>query len=133
MVSEIHVSAILITNPAGEVLHVRKRGTHMFMLPGGKPEPGESAAETAVREFQEELSVTLQLSELIDYGVFRAAAANESGFTVVAHVFRHPYISSLAAIIATAEIAELEWIHPTTTRENIAPLNTIHLFPALLS
>ncbi|MDQ4110455.1 MAG: NUDIX domain-containing protein, partial [Actinomycetota bacterium] len=39
------------------MLTVRKNGTTKFMLPGGKLEPGESAAEAAVREVAEELGV----------------------------------------------------------------------------
>ena len=39
----------------GHVLTVRKRGTSMFMFPGGKPEAGESPVEAGVREVREEL------------------------------------------------------------------------------
>jgi len=46
----IRVSAVVLRNAAGEVLTVRKRNTSRFMLPGGKPDPGETPAETAVRE-----------------------------------------------------------------------------------
>ena len=49
----IIVSALVIRNSLGEVLTVRKRGTTGFMLPGGKPEPGETAEETARREAAE--------------------------------------------------------------------------------
>ncbi|MGP9650592.1 NUDIX domain-containing protein [Glutamicibacter sp. AOP38-B1-38] len=40
---------------AGQVLAVRKRGTATFMVPGGKPEPGESPLDAGVREVSEEL------------------------------------------------------------------------------
>jgi len=36
----IRVSAAVVTDSAGWALVVRKRGTEMFMQPGGKPEAG---------------------------------------------------------------------------------------------
>ena len=46
----ITVSAICFEREDGTVLTVRKRGTHAWMLPGGKPEPGVTAAECAVSD-----------------------------------------------------------------------------------
>ena len=116
---------------AGRVLNVRKRGTSTFMLPGGKPEPGESAAETALREFEEELGVALDPRELEFLGTFHAAAANEAGFDVVAEVFTHPFVHGVAI---HAEIESLEWVHPSSEqRADMAPLNTEHVFRALLA
>lgn len=115
---------------AGRVLNVRKRGTSTLMLPGGKPEPGESAAETAVREIHEELGITLNPALLRGVGEFRAAAANEAGFDVVADVFEHPYVEGAQVL---AEIEELAWVHPSDVRDDMAPLNTEHVFPRLLA
>ncbi len=42
----------------GRLLVVSKRAApDVFYLPGGKPEPGESAEETLARELDEELGV----------------------------------------------------------------------------
>ena len=60
----ITVSAICFEREDGTVLTVRKRGTHAWMLPGGKPEPGETAAECAVREVLEELGVEIGIAVL---------------------------------------------------------------------
>lgn len=114
----------------GRVLNVRKRGTSMLMLPGGKPEAGEDPAETAVREFAEELGVRLDPALLRFVGEFRAAAANEPGHEVVAHVFEHPLVTGAAV---NAEIESLQWIDPGEQRSDLAPLNTEHVFPALLA
>ncbi len=113
----------------GRVLNVRKRGTSTLMLPGGKPEPGESPARTAAREFEEELGIELDEARLRFLGEFRAPAANEAGFEVVANVFEHPYVGGVEA---RAEIEQLEWVDPATVRPDMAPLNTEHVFPALL-
>lgn len=104
----IRVSAVVLRDDAGAVLTVRKRGTERFMLPGGKPEPGESARETAVRECAEELGIRLDPVALRDIGLYRTAAANEAGYEVEAMVFEHP----LPVVVerAAAEIAELRWL-----------------------
>ncbi|QQM68012.1 NUDIX domain-containing protein [Actinomyces weissii] len=64
----IIVSAVVMQDPQGRVLTVRKQGTGRFMLPGGKPEPGEDALSTAVREAAEELGVDLSPQALQDLG-----------------------------------------------------------------
>ncbi|XPP26170.1 MAG: NUDIX hydrolase [Leucobacter sp.] len=128
--SEIRVSAVAMRDESGRVLNVRKRGTQMLMLPGGKPEPGEAPAGTALREFREELGIALDPALLSFVGEFRAAAANEDGFTVIAHVFAHPFVPGT---VARAEIEHLEWVDPAVARDDMAPLNTEHVFPALLA
>ena len=51
----IVVTGVVVQDDAGRVLTVRKRGTQRFMLPGGKLEDGETFAQTASREVEEEL------------------------------------------------------------------------------
>lgn len=128
--NEILVSAVVMRDAAGRVLNVRKRGTTMLMLPGGKPEPGESPAETAIREFAEELGADLDPGRLTYLGRFRSAAANEPDHVVVAEVFEHPWVSDAGP---SAEIEVLEWVDPSDPRSDMAPLNTEHIFPALLA
>ncbi|MFC6234582.1 NUDIX domain-containing protein [Leucobacter soli] len=129
-VKDIVVSAVVMRDAEGHVLNVRKRGTRMLMLPGGKPEAGEAPAETALREFREELGIALDPVALRPVGSFRAAAANEPDHEVVAHVFEHPYVAGVAV---NAEIELLEWVDPAVVRDDMAPLNTEHVFPALLA
>lgn len=128
----IRVSAVVMRDPAGLVLNVRKRGTLALMLPGGKHEPGEDPRDTALREFEEELGVPLDPSLLEALGVFRAAAANEPGRTVEATVFEHPFVAAAARARPRAEIDLVEWVDPGEKREDMAPLNTDWIFPALL-
>lgn len=116
----------------GRVLNVRKRGTAALMLPGGKHEPGELPIDTAVREFAEELGVSIGRDELRLLGVFRATAANEPGHIVEATVFEHPYVAEVGAASPQAEIAALEWVDPRESRSDMAPLNTDVIFPRLL-
>ena len=124
---EIHVSAALIIDATGRLLVVRKRGTRMFMQPGGKPEPGESPAETLARELNEELGLSIGPAELRPLGAHRAAAANEANLDVVAEVFELE--AAGLSPVAKAEIAELRWIGAAELermRDQIAPLIQVH-------
>ena len=107
-------------NARGEVLHVRKRGTFMLMLPGGKPEPQETFAETAIREFHEELGGVLDQHLLTELGVFTADAANEPRHRVVGHVFTHPEVPIDGP---GAEIEHVEWVGPAEVNDRIAPMS----------
>ncbi|MDO1993758.1 NUDIX domain-containing protein, partial [Escherichia coli] len=60
----IVVSAVIIQDSDGRLLTVRKRGAEAFMLPGGKPEPGEDSRQAVVREVHEELGVALSSDDL---------------------------------------------------------------------
>ena len=54
----VNVCAVAIRNRDGLVLTVRKQGSDGFMMPGGKPEPGETPLQTACREVSEEIGLT---------------------------------------------------------------------------
>ncbi|WP_231916295.1 NUDIX hydrolase [Microbacterium karelineae] len=126
----IHVSAVVLRHPdTGELLTVRKRGTTMFMQPGGKPDPGESAVDAAVREVREELGVVLDPLELRLLGVFEAPAANEGGYAVRATVFTHPPVE---VTVPAAEIEEIRWVDERgPLGADLAPLMTARIVPAL--
>ena len=121
----IVVAAVAFTRD-GRVLTVRKRGTSMFMLPGGKLEPGESAADAARREVAEEVGLVVADLELL--GGFTADAASEPGHVVVSTVYRAVLNAEPAA---TGEIAELRWSALDAATSDIAPLLREHVMPAL--
>jgi 8-oxo-dGTP pyrophosphatase MutT (NUDIX family) len=124
----ITVSAVVIRDDLGRVLTVRKRGTARFMFPGGKPEPGETAAETALRECAEEIGLHLDPAGLTLLGIFSAPAANEAGEEVLATVYEH---SATAATAPAAEIEELRWSPVDSTTDDLAPLLREQVFPIL--
>lgn len=125
---DIHVSAAVITDAAGRVLVVRKQGTVRFMQPGGKPEAGETPAQTLLRELDEELGLELREAELEPLGRFVSAAANEPGHRVVADAFRATVDPE--SVTVQAELAELRWITPDDVADlPLAPLSTEHLLP----
>ncbi|WP_236704829.1 NUDIX hydrolase [Hymenobacter sp. AT01-02] len=58
----------------GRILSTRSRGKDRYYLPGGKREPGETDAQTLVREIREELTVELDPGTLVHVGTFTAPA-----------------------------------------------------------
>lgn len=125
---DIHVSAAVIVDDEGRVLVVRKQGTTRFMQPGGKPELGESAAQTLIRELHEELGLVLDEADLRPLGTFVSAAANEPGHRVVAEAFAASIDPE--SVTVQAELAELRWITPADVATlPLAPLSVEHLLP----
>ena len=127
----IHVSAVVFRDVNDKVLTVRKRGTEKFMFPGGKPELGESALDTAIREVKEEIGIGLEAKQLTQIGVYEAPAANEAKHTVVATVFT--YDGDTIEPQMAAEIAELSWVSPDQPDVVLAPLLADFVFPAIHS
>ena len=108
----VYVSAVAIRNEQGLVLTVRKTGASGDMMPGGKPDAGETPLGAAV------------------------PALNENGYTVRAETYEYlPHPSEyevLAALTPQAEIAELRWVDPAQNRDATqAPLNIECIFPVL--
>jgi len=125
----ISVAAIVFTDDKGRVLCVRKHSSPRFQLPGGKPEPGETLVDTALRETREEVGIGVDPEDLSYLGQFSAPASNEPGCTVTSTVFLHP--GAGLSPEPAAEIAEARWIDPTAPDAEIAPLLRGEVFPAL--
>lgn len=125
----IIVSAVCVFDAAGRLLTVRKRGTEKFMHPGGKPEAGETAAQTAARELAEEVGIILAADELVFLGIWYADAANEAATQIQATVFTAPGVWQARP---SAEIAEIRWLDLAAELPgDLAPLLTDHVLPAL--
>ncbi len=126
----IRVSGVVLLANDGSFVTVRKRGTQRFMLPGGKPEPGENAAEAAIREVEEELAITLDPSRVTLLGKFVAPAANEVGHQVDSTIFVYPWEGE---VVPRAEIEAVRRLDPRTAPlpQDLAPLLSDHVVPAL--
>lgn len=123
------VTGVVVRDALGRVLTVRKRGTVRFMLPGGKPEPGESAAAAGIRECAEEVGLVLDADALRPLGVFRAAAANGDAEQIQASVFQADLGGAVP--VPAAEIEEIRWDSAASDAEDLAPLLRTHVFPLL--
>ena len=123
--STIVVSAVAFVRD-GAVLTVRKGGTSRFMLVGGKPEPGESAEQCAVRETAEEVGLVVEDLRLL--GEFVSMAANEPDHTLHSTV----YTAALPGEpVVGGEIAELRWTRLDGRYDDLAPMLEQHVIPAL--
>jgi len=125
----LHIAAACLIDDAGRLLLVRKRGTRMFMLPGGKREALESPLQTLARELHEELNLQLPDAAFTPLGHFNETAANEADNRVEADIFRaalhHP-------VAPAAELEELRWLAPQDPRgDHLAPLLRLHVLPLL--
>ena len=105
----ISVVAALIRDENGCVLLVRKRGTSVFMQPGGKRDPGESDVVALAREIDEELGCRVAAESARALGVFDAETANEPGFRVRAAVYA---VDVEGRIMPRAEIDQVIWVDP---------------------
>lgn len=121
----IVVSAVALVRD-GAVLTVRKKGTNRFMLVGGKPDPGESPLDCALRETREEVS--LDLADLVLLGEFESAAANEPGHRLHSTVYTAPIPGEP---VAAAEIAELRWTSLDGAYDDLAPMLEFNVLPIL--
>jgi len=119
----IDIVTAVIRDDAGRMLVVRKRGTAIFMKPGGKLEPGEDDLTALARELDEELGCKLIAATLL--GRFEAPAANEPDHLVRAAT----YLTRVEGEIRVrAEIEEMAWIDITDPGEiRLAPLMRVVL------
>lgn len=132
---QLRIAAAVITREDGYLLVVRKRGTAIFIQPGGKIEPGESAREALCRELREELGLLLPPDAPVAMGVGSAAAANEPGHTVTAEFFRCRIEAAQAAGLAvSAELEALRWIDPAAPGAvRLAELSRAFVLPRLVA
>jgi 8-oxo-dGTP diphosphatase len=123
----IKVVAALIRDDAGRVLLVRKRGTAMFMQPGGKRDPGEDDVAALSREIAEELGCVLVPASVRPLGEFDAVAANEPRFRVQANLYG---VDVTGDILPSQEIDEAIWVDPAAPPDiHLAPLTRDHVLP----
>ncbi|WP_462418892.1 GNAT family N-acetyltransferase [Kytococcus sp. Marseille-QA3725] len=136
----IVVTGLVVRDDTGRVLTVRKRGTERFMLPGGKPEPGEDAAAAGARELAEEVGLTVDPAAMELLGRYSGRAANEPDTALESTVFLAPLTGDP---VPAAEIAEMCWIAPAegiggaetpvaaAGGRLLAPLLAEHVLPVL--
>lgn len=123
----LRIAAAVVTDPEGRSLLVRKRGSSVFMQPGGKIESGESALSALTRELREELGLVVDPAETEYIGSYRAIAANEENTVVRAEVF---FLLTHEQPVAGAEIDELLWVERIDDISvEVAPLSRDSLLP----
>ncbi|MGW3346597.1 NUDIX hydrolase [Nonomuraea rubra] len=56
---------VIVTNPAGDVLMIRRSDNDNWAVPGGAIDLGESIPEAAIRETAEETGITCEITGLV--------------------------------------------------------------------
>ena len=124
----IRTVAAVIRDAQGRVLLVRKRGSGIFIQPGGKREAGEDSLATLARELEEEIGVVLRPGA-VRLGEFEDVAVHEPGTRVRAEVFLAEVEGEPAP---RAEIEALAWVDPADPGPlTIAPLSRGQILPAV--
>ncbi|GAA3583147.1 NUDIX domain-containing protein [Gibbsiella greigii] len=113
----LHQRALLLT---------RKRGTQVFISPGGKLHPGEDHLSCLRRELREELAVGVR--DVRPFGLFHGHAEFEN-VMIENHVY---HVEIVGQPRASAEIEEIAWVNyrqpaneiavGSIFRDNILPL-----------
>lgn len=94
-------------------LVTRAHGKDIFVAPGGKLEPGETAEQALVREMMEELQVEVNPDTFEELGTFYAQAAGNEDKKLEMKVFIiHDFTGELTA---SSEVEEMKWINTQTT------------------
>lgn len=111
----------------GQLLVVRKKGSHTFILPGGKPEGKERDVATLRRELKEELGCSL--GSVRYEGTFKDTAADLQNTVVVVRL----YAGNVAGVPRPAsEIEEVAWISICSpARVPLAPSISNQILPHL--
>jgi 8-oxo-dGTP diphosphatase len=123
---DLLVAAIALVRDR-RMLMVTARGRDVHYLPGGKIDPGETAAEAAAREASEEVALDLDPAALEElFEVVVQAHGEPDGRLVRMTVF---LAETDAAPAASAEVGELHWVTtadahrcPPAGRETLARL-----------
>ena len=104
---DLLVAAIALVRDR-RVLMVTARDRGVFYMPGGKIDPGETAAEAAAREALEEVALVLDPAELDElFEVVVQAHGEPDGRLVRMRVFR---AETDATPFASTEVDALHWV-----------------------
>ncbi|MFF4628383.1 NUDIX hydrolase [Streptomyces griseorubiginosus] len=90
----------------GRVLVTRNHGVDLFYFPGGKREPGESDAETLVREIEEELRSQVDPATMTHVGTFETLREHDGRpeFRMICYTAEHA-----GRLLPSREVAESDW------------------------
>lgn len=106
---EILKIGLAVTN--GEhLLVVKKKGGSLYILPGGKPEPGEDDLTALAREVDEELGCGLDGDTVEFLGSFSDTAADLQNTTVTVRLYAARLVGTP---IPMSEIETLKWFSPS--------------------
>ncbi|MBB1140787.1 NUDIX domain-containing protein [Myroides sp. WP-1] len=104
----LYLASALITNEAGSLLTVRKKGSIYYMMAGGKIEPGETPIEALQRELKEELDLAIESHLIHHLGTHQTQAVNEANTIVHATIYHLKLVNPI--LVPHAELEEIRWL-----------------------
>jgi 8-oxo-dGTP pyrophosphatase MutT (NUDIX family) len=90
----------------GQVLVTRNHGRDLFYFPGGHREPGETDAQTLVREIDEELQTAIAPDSMVHFGTYETHQGEPERpiFRMICYTADHR-----GPLTPSREIAEKAW------------------------
>ncbi len=107
----------------------RKKNTGLFLMPGGKPESGESVEDCLARELLEEHKVELNKESINFFGEFEDIAANEPETIISMKVYSGAISGEPEA---SSEIEEQRWFGKDDDPAILSPIIRNKILPALI-
>ncbi len=101
----------------------------LYLMPGGRPEAGESYAQTLHRELKEELGVELDTKSLRYLGTFEDLAAGKEEARVHLELYSGDFSGEIRPC---SEVKRLVWFAKDDERSKLAPVTRNKILPALL-
>jgi ADP-ribose pyrophosphatase YjhB (NUDIX family) len=123
-------TGVIITDDRGWILLEKRSDSGMWGLPGGRIEPGESIAESAIREVKEETELNVEITLLL--GVYSEPENRIVTFLDNGDVVHSVDIIVEAKIISgelscSHESEELKFFNPTALPSDIVPSSIVPL------
>lgn len=122
------VAVAIVTSPHGVLAVRRADGEPSWAFPGGQIEPGETPAQTAVREAQEETGCTVRVTGLLGRRLHPVTGAD------ITYLAAEPLGPTNLAAGPEDEIAEVRWLslaEATHLMENMYAPVAAHLGRAM--
>ena len=105
--NEIHKSAGVLIEDR-KLLITRAQGKSFFIAPGGKREQNETDEEALIRELQEEIAITVESSNIEDFGIWSAEAIGMKD--TIVHMRAFIVKSYKGTISPSNETEEVRWV-----------------------
>jgi 8-oxo-dGTP pyrophosphatase MutT (NUDIX family) len=110
----------------GRFLVNRKLGTKLFLLPGGKPEKGETPEDCLVRELLEEHNVGVVMESIRFISEFEDKAANEPDTIIQIMLYEGKIIGEPKPGM---EIEEQRWFGKDSDQAMLSPIIKHKILP----